>query len=452
MHATCQSKLLYHQGTLVCYLSRRLPVLEKSLPWVSWDEDLSGYRCLGADHPRLLQLLLAIPFAVDDRCGQADLKPATYAVIDLRPYQSVALQAWQGQQRRGVIVLPTGSGKTHLAIAAMQACRSSTLCLLPTRVLLQQWREVLARFYQGPVGIFGDGQQKLAAVTLATYQSASKVMPRLGNRFKLLVVDEAHHLGSAAWSEIPAMSTAPWRLGLTATPPSGKEAERLEVGMGSIALHISRQDLGGEYLAECQGLRLLLPLNVQEQERYDQARRAYTDAYGHLLASGLQVSFLDLARNLGHTPAGRRAMVAWHRARRVVSLTQAKLQVLDVLLRRHRQDRLLVFTADKPSTYAIAKRFLIMPITSDIARKERQMAIQAFCRGEIRALVSARVLNEGFDVPEAKVGIIVGSSQGTRELCQRVGRLLRKTRGKDHAILYQLVTRQSFECRQGSVS
>ena len=92
---------------------------------------------------------------------------------------------------------------------------------------------------------------------------------------------------------------------------------------------------------------------------------------------------------------------------------------------RHAQDRVLVFTPDNATAYRIAREHLVMPITCDIGARERDAALDRFRRGDLRALVSSRVLNEGLDVPDAEVGILVGGTQGTREYVQRLGRLLR---------------------------
>ncbi len=88
-----------------------------------------------------------------------------------------------------------------------------------------------------------------------------------------------------------------------------------------------------------------------------------------------------------------------------------------------------------------------MPITCEIKRREREQALDAFRAGELKALVSARVLNEGIDVPDADVAIIVGGTFGQREHVQRVGRLLRPVPGK-RAIVYELVTLATSEARQ----
>jgi superfamily II DNA or RNA helicase len=133
--------------------------------------------------------------------------------------------------------------------------------------------------------------------------------------------------------------------------------------------------------------------------------------------------------------------------RALLAFTYAKQQALRRLLAQHRSSRTLVFTADNATAYAIAREHLIMPLTCDIGRQERADALEWFRQGRLRALVSARVLNEGLDVPDADVAIIVGGALGQREHVQRIGRLLRPAEGK-RALVYELVTRDTLEVGQ----
>jgi superfamily II DNA or RNA helicase len=78
-------------------------------------------------------------------------------------------------------------------------------------------------------------------------------------------------------------------------------------------------------------------------------------------------------------------------------------------------------------------------ITAEVARRERDAILAAFRERRVRAVCSARVLNEGVDVPDANVAIIVGGALGAREHVQRVGRILRPGVDK-RAVAYDLVT------------
>ncbi|MDJ0865094.1 MAG: helicase-related protein [Myxococcota bacterium] len=107
-----------------------------------------------------------------------------------------------------------------------------------------------------------------------------------------------------------------------------------------------------------------------------------------------------------------------------MAFTEAKRATLARLLGERRGDRLLVFTGDNEASYAIAREHCVMPVTSDIRGAERAEALERFSKGELRALVSSQVLNEGIDVPDADTAILIGGRLGTREYLQRVGRLL----------------------------
>ena len=124
----------------------------------------------------------------------------------------------------------------------------------------------------------------------------------------------------------------------------------------------------------------------------------------------------------------------------------AKRSCLAGILARHASDRTLIFTADNDAAYEIARRHLVMPITCDIGRKERAEALTDFRDGTLRALVSARVLNEGLDVPDADVAVVVGGALGEREHVQRIGRVLRPRPGK-RATVHELVLRGTMETR-----
>src|SRR5438067_2196513 len=105
----------------------------------------------------------ALPFGV-----RLDLEP--------RSYQEEAFAAWSRQDGRGVVVLPTGAGKTVLALMAVAQLQARTLVVVPTLELLEQWRTTLIERLGAPpeaVGQLGGGRRELRPITVATYDSAS---------------------------------------------------------------------------------------------------------------------------------------------------------------------------------------------------------------------------------------------------------------------------------------
>jgi superfamily II DNA or RNA helicase len=367
--------------------------------------------------------------------------------VELRPYQQAAAFSWELAHRRGIVVLPTGGGKTRVALAVLAQTGARALCLVPTRVLLEQWLFELRKVHGGPVGCLGDGERRLEAVTVATFESAYRHMPRLGRDFELLVVDEVHHFGVGVRDEALEMSAASYRLGLTATPPDKVALSRLEDLVGPVVYELGVGDLAGTYLADFDLVVLQLGLSAEERARYAADHRQFSDVnrrFRRLHPQGTWQEFLFAA---AQSAEGRAALAAWRRTQRLVSFTQAKKEAVRILLERHREARILIFTADNESAYAISREHLIMPITCEISRAERSRALEAFRKGELRALVSARVLNEGIDVPDADVAIIVAGAHGVREHVQRVGRLLRPSPGK-RAVVYELVTLATAEARR----
>jgi superfamily II DNA or RNA helicase len=209
----------------------------------------------------------------------------------------------------------------------------------------------------------------------------------------------------------------------------------------------SISDLTGPYLAPLERISWHLPLDPEERREYDALRAVYREAWNAFLGNHLDASWEDFLRHASQTDEGRRGVAAWRRARRLLAFPRRKREALALLLHRHRRDKTLVFVADNETAYAVAREHLIMPLTCDISGRERQEALARFRSGQLAALVSAQVLNEGLDVPDAGVGIVVAGSRGEREHVQRVGRLLRPGEGK-RAIVYELIVGHSTETRE----
>lgn len=449
-------RLLFDHGTLV--LADAPDTRLDFVPGLVWDARVALLRAPAHRYSEVVEALRsrALPFS-DEVASLSPAAIAPWKSLDLRPYQRGALLSWEVAGRRGIVVMPTGSGKTRVALAAMAGTGRRTLCLVPTRALLRQWLSELSAVYSGRVGCLGDGEHVIEPLTVGTFEGAYRYMSSIGNRFELLVVDEAHHFGVGVRDEALEMSIAEHRLGLTATPPTDAALERLAELLGPVVYQLAVADLAGTWLADFDLVLVRLGLDGEERARYsaDQARfAAINRAFRNLFPDG---SWQDFVASASLSPEGREALNAWRRNRRLLALTHAKARAVGALLERHRSSKVLVFTADNAAAYAIARQHLVMPMTCDISRAERERALAAFRRGDLRTLVSARVLNEGIDVPDADVAIIVGGTLGEREHVQRVGRLLRPGVGK-RATVYELVTmatsevRRAFDRRRGLVA
>ncbi|HEX3135604.1 MAG TPA: DEAD/DEAH box helicase family protein, partial [Planctomycetota bacterium] len=207
-----------------------------------------------------------------------------YEVIDvaecdarpLRPYQTQAIDAWLVAKKRGVVVLPTGAGKSYVALKCILATQRSTLVLAPTIDLVQQWASDLETRLGCPIRRYGGGDKDLKPITMATYDSGVLIMPWHGDKFGLLICDECHHLPAGVTSSVAEACLALFRLGLTATPErtDGMHA-RLDELMGPEVHRSQISELEGNFLANYQAEVLHVALDPDEQESYTANRKEY---------------------------------------------------------------------------------------------------------------------------------------------------------------------------------
>jgi superfamily II DNA or RNA helicase len=142
--------------------------------------------------------------------------------------------------------------------------------------------------------------------------------------------------------------------------------------------------------------------------------------------------------------AGRRAMFAYRESKRIALGGDAKMRALEHILARHPAERTIVFTAENEMVYRIADRFLVPAITHETPVKERREWLEHFNAGRVLAIATSKVLNEGVNIPEASVAVVLSGSGSIREHVQRLGRILRKAEGKE-AVLYEVVTAETTE-------
>ena len=363
-----------------------------------------------------------------------------------RPFQSDALNAWLHHKGQGVVVLPTGAGKSHLALMAIDAKRRATLVVVPTLDLVRQWYDLLGSAFGVPVGVIGGGEYSLESLTVTTYDSAYIHMENIGNRFGMIVFDECHHLPSEAYALAAAQCLAPYRLGLSATPErtDGRD-QLLEQLVGHTVYRKDIIELSGSYLADYDVRTIRVELSEQEREEYDQERAIYT---GYLRSSGIRMGsargWSDFIMRASQTVEGQRAMAAYRRQKELAVAAPEKLKVLWDLLINHRNDRVLIFTQDNRTAYRISKQFLVPVITHQTKVSERSAILREFSSGRYNAVVTSKVLNEGVDVPDANVAVIISGTGSVREHVQRLGRILRQQQDK-RATLYEIVTAQTNE-------
>lgn len=365
-----------------------------------------------------------------------------------RDYQLEALEAWRRAGGRGVVVLPTGAGKTLVALLAIRDRSRSALVVAPTLELVRQWYDELVRAFGVEVGVIGGGSHDPRPLTVTTYDSAYLHMEHLGARWGLVVFDECHHLPSESFALAAELCVAPYRLGLTATPEraDGRDAE-LERLIGPYVLRREIRELSGEYLAPYDTRRVEVELEPAERAEYEAARARYRAFVArHRIPIARPGGFGRFLMLSSRSDEGRLAYRAYRRQRELALNAPAKLDAVGALLARHAADRALVFSEHNALAYAVARRFLVPVISHQTPVKERSQLLRGFSTGEYGVIATSKVLNEGVDVPDASVAIVVSGSGSTREHVQRLGRILRPREGK-RAVLYEILSASTVETR-----
>jgi len=458
--------LSFAKGTVVVASNFRLP-------HTAWDERLGCYRCLAMFYEDLVGYLKLSGLEYEDKV--LDLLPmqdlsCCELGLRLHDYQEEALKKWL-QTRRGALVLPTGAGKTVVGIKAISVLNVPTLVVVPTLELVRQWkRELERRLGTGgegggkgggegaevEVGTYSGEAHILKPLTVSTYETAYLRAEELGNRFLFLVFDEVHHLPSPGFASIAEMFVAPYRLGLTATyeREDGLHAD-LERLVGGKVYEISVEKLAGRHLANYTTRRVVTDLTGEEREEYEKYHAVFTDFLkqkGVVLRSPRD--FRLLVMRTGRDAGAREALLARNRARRIALNSSTKLKALAEILDRHFGERIIIFTEHNSLVYAISREFLVPAITHTTPKEERAEILEKFRDGRYKVVVTSKVLEEGIDVPEASVGVILSGSGSRREYKQRLGRILRKTetgKGKGEgkkeklAVLYEIVSKRTTE-------
>src|SRR5437868_678261 len=436
--------LSFNAGTLV------LDGVERAAPVPAhfrWDERVLRWRAPAWAYRHIVKEFIRrqIPFTDQARAYDKFDFP-TKLLFEPLPYQEQAIREWCRAERCGVVILPTGAGKSLVAQMAIELCGRSTLVVVPTIDLMNQWYDLLLSCFRAEVGLIGGGYFEIGALTITTYASAFRFMERLGNQFGLIIFDECHHLPSGIHRYAAEMSLAPFRLGLTATPERADGAEReLTRLIGPIVYRRGAHELAGEYLADYSVVRINVRLSADERAAYERERAIFRR---FLQERGIELNTLDGWQHFvaasARSEAGRRAMLAYRESKSIALGTEGKLRVLAELLQRHRRERTLIFTAENEMVYRISEQFFIPAITHQTGVKERREWLEAFNAGEVLALATSKVLNEGINIPAASVAVVLSGSGSEREHIQRLGRILRKQPDKE-AILYEVVAGETTE-------
>ncbi|HET8857979.1 MAG TPA: DEAD/DEAH box helicase family protein [Nitrososphaeraceae archaeon] len=368
--------------------------------------------------------------------------------LSLRAYQKKAIENWIKAGKKGCIILPTGSGKTIIAIKLIEIINSSTLIVVPTLDLMEQWTKFLSKYFQKiEIGNIGGGIFNITGITVSTYDSAYIRSSFIGNKFAFVIFDELHHLAAPGYRTIAEQFASPYRLGLTATYER-EDSLHLDFPrlVGGIVYQSSVNELARDkhlasFTVEKRYVKLLPEEEIEYQKNYDQYL-----SFLHKL--GLRYDHIALQKLImisGKNQYARNALLARNKALDIALNSQSKIIELRKILSENPNRKTIIFTQHNKLVYLISNNFLIPFITHKSSKQEREDALNGFRDGRYRVLVTSKVLDEGVDVPDAELGIIVSGTGSKREFIQRLGRLLRTKPNFTNAKLIEIISSGTSE-------
>ncbi len=385
---------------------------------------------------------------VIDRTGipsEAKLYFSIKLKTSLRPYQEEALNKWL-ETKRGIIALPTGAGKTIIAIAAITLLGVRTLIVTFTKDQMFQWRDMFLKYTDityDKIGLYYGDEKRLGPITITTYQTAYRHVARISPMFTLLVIDEVHHLPADKFKYIALNTIAPYRLGLSATVvrEDGKHEELFPL-MGGIVYWKNAGELASEgYLANYVIRTVYVDLTREEKKQLRELIILYRK-----FARGRKFQEILAAARKGDENAIN-ALKIHSRIKQIVQKSREKIKAVEKIVNRElsRGSKIIIFTQYVDQAKEIAERLNALLLIGEMNSLERKKTLEKFRNMNKGVLVVTTVGDEGLDIPDANIGIIVTGTGSRRQFIQRLGRLLRKGEGKETAILYEIITRGSSE-------
>ncbi len=408
--------------------------------------------------------------------------------MKLYVWQQECLQAWEAHQFRGIAHVVTGAGKTFLALNAMDfylACypEARIRIVVPTIPLARQWQLALLHHEKNPElrpGFFGGGVRDDSDRRVMIYiinSARDALASHIRRDFSLgyhtlLICDECHHYQSPQnrhifdfMDALASFEEQYASLGLSATPFGSAHDDVLTHALGP---EIYRYDVNAAArdkiispFTVCETSVSFLPSELKEyrQLSFDlmillkKLLKAYPEL--KLLSPSAFMREVNRIAKAAHMDPDHIAVAfllkTWKRKEISVLARARILCCLSLIDSLPEKERILIFceriSQAEEMAQALRRKFgnHCGIYHSEMTREARQRNMADFRENRIRILVSCRCLDEGIDVPDASVGIVLSGAAVTRQRVQRLGRILRRSDEKEAASLYYLYIQESSE-------
>jgi len=371
----------------------------------------------------------------------------------------------------------TGSGKTMLAIRAIQRLQEKyqsrlyVVVVVPTKALQQQWNKAFVTFAAQQDAMV-EIRHQIYVINSARYKLARQILKVLKQDCNVfLIADECHRYTGAENRRIfefePLLPECPgdyFALGLSATIQDVSILRVLEPAMGRLVYcYPYERALSEGVISEFVLFQIALNFTPREREEYEnlteEMRRVRSQLYyRYPLLKKPGISFFAILQDMakdGDETCGRLArtylQLSYSRKRQVCMARRRILCACRLVECLDLRKKLIVFSESveqADTLYDILKsryRGKIGRYHSKAGRQANQNALDRFRNGELYVLIACKALDEGVNVPDAAIGIVLSGTGIERQRIQRLGRILRKSGEKSFACLYYLYVQESAE-------
>ncbi len=421
--------------------------------------------------------------------------------ISLYPWQEECLDRWFQNQCRGMVQAVTGSGKTLLALNAIERLEKSLpqklhiKIVVPSGSLMHQWNRAIKDFLsdssealQGPaplhhcIGLRGAGcrmpagrQYMIYVINSARYELARQILSDLQRGIPvLLIADECHHYESKQnqliFEFLPHLkpSDAPFfSLGLSATLPSEQAGSRLASLLGpEIYRYEIKKAAAMRTVCPCDIFHISLSFQKSERAEYEEITERMRSLYRSLVHScpvlrdSGQKERFELISSLAKDPDKKTAKAASsylklsYMRKTLVCLASGRISCACELVRRLPENEKILIFGERISQADELYRLLQKQYPekagrchSQMGRTANQNTLNRFRDGSLRILIACKSMDEGIDIPETSIGIVLSGTSMPRQRTQRLGRIIRNAGNKEKAALYYLHLAETTEER-----
>lgn len=415
----------------------------------------------------------------------------------LYQWQEECLNRWIANNGRGMVQAVTGSGKTLLALTAADRLSQNTdldlhvKIVVPTGALMHQWHRALKTFHSGKdisvntsqpkfIGLRGCGYKAppdckymIYVINSARYELARQILSELrSGKAVLLIADECHRYTSGQnqliFEFLPHIE--PYKdhffsLGLSATLPGGQAGHELSAALGRRIYDYGMEKASARHtICPYDIFHIGLPFQPDERESYEDLSDRLSALYFTLLSAYPMLAKLgqkerfELLRSITGDKDRKTAKTARqylslsYVRKNLVCMASARLDcACDLIKNLGIRDKILIFGERIQQAEELYKRLQrLYPektgcYHSKLNPQANKNTLERFRMGDIRILIACKAIDEGVDVPDAAIGIILSGTSTQRQRIQRLGRIIRKKDGKGNALLYYLHITDSSE-------